>query len=146
MTDAAELALTRASRARAEAIYAEYARGNRAYALDALHPDIVWTSSAGPELPWGGTFRGRAAVEDYYARLDSMVQLTGYEIERLVAQGEWVIALARGTGRFHATGEVVTIAKADTLRIVDGQVVEFREYYDATPLHACAARCRGAAG
>jgi ketosteroid isomerase-like protein len=138
--------LTTASQRRAEAIYAEYARGNRAYALDALSPDVTWTSHAGPELPWAGTFRGRAAVEAYFARLDALVQITSYEIERIIAQGEWVVALARGTGRFHATGEALTIAKADALRIVDGQVVEFREYYDAAPLVACVARCGGTPG
>lgn len=139
-------ALTAASRARAEAIYAAYARGNRADALDALHPDILWTSHGGPELPWAGTFHGLAAVQDYFARLDALLQITAYEIERIIADGEWVIALARGTGRFHATGETLTIAKADALRIVDGQVVEFREYYDGAPMQACVARCGGMQG
>lgn len=146
MSEATDAALTRATRRRAEEIYAEYGRGNRAYALEALHPEIVWISQAGADLPWGGTYRGRAGVEAYYARIDALVQITSYRIERLIAEGEWVMALAHATGRFHATGEEVALSKADALRIVDGRVVEFREYYDATPLHGCVARCRGASG
>lgn len=146
MTDAAEAALTAETRRRVEAIYAEYGRGNRAYALEALAEDIVWTSHGSAELPWAGTWRGRAGVDAYYAKLDSLVQLTGYEIERIIVEGEFAVALARGTGRFHATGEVITVAKTDMLRVVGGRVVEFREYFDGAPLVACVARCGGAPG
>ncbi|MBX9700141.1 MAG: nuclear transport factor 2 family protein [Acetobacteraceae bacterium] len=129
---------------RVQAIYAEYARGNRAFALDALAPEVVWTSvAASPDMPWGGTRHGRAGVEEYFARLDSMVAITGYEIERFIADGDWVIVLARATGRFHATGEELVLNKVDVLRLEGGRIAEFREHYDTAALLGCVARCGG---
>lgn len=146
MTDAVQAALTRANQSVLERIYAEYGRGNRAYALDLLAEDVAWHSLAAPGIPWGGTFHGRAGVERYFAEIDRLVQLTAYEVERIIVQGDWAVTLARGTGRFHATGEVVSIPKADMVRLRDGRVAEFREYYDGVPMAAAVARCRGAAG
>jgi hypothetical protein len=143
-TDSAtEADATRASLDLAAEIYARYARGDRDLLMDRLAEDVAWTSLAAPELPWAGTWRGRAGVEDYFAALGGTVTVTAYELERLVAQGEWVIALARGTGRFRPTGEEITIAKADAMRFVDGRLVEFREYHDSAALLGCLARCGG---
>jgi ketosteroid isomerase-like protein len=138
---AAESAESAETLRRAGEIYAEYMRGNRAFALDALADDVTWISVAGADLPWGGTWRGRAGVEAYFASLDRLVAITGYEVERMIAQGDWVVVLARGTGRFHPTGEVITLSKADVLRLQDGRIVEFREYYDSAALMGCIARC-----
>ena len=127
---------------RVQEIYAEYARGNRAFALDALAPDVIWTSVADrPALPWGGTWRGRAGVEAYFAELDRLVAITAYAIERYVADGDCVVALARAEGRFHTTGEAVVLNKADVLRLEAGRIIEFREYYDSALLLGCVARC-----
>jgi ketosteroid isomerase-like protein len=141
---AAEAALTRSSLETARHLYAEYGRGNRAAVLDALAPDVSWTSVAGPELPWGGTCRGREGVEAYFARLNATLRITAYEIERTVAQGEWVVVLARATGRFLPTGEDVTLAKADAMRLRDVRLLEFREYYDTAAALAALGRCDGA--
>lgn len=127
-------------------IYARYGQGDRGFALDALAGDVVWTSMAASEMPWGGTFHGRAGVEDYFARLDALLAITAYEVERIVAQDDWAVILARGTGRFHATGEVITIAKADTIRLSEGRIAEFREYYDSAALLGCIGRCGGNPG
>lgn len=116
--------------ARLQGLYAEYGRGNRAAILDALAEDVVWTSVAGPELPWGGTFHGRAGVADYFARIDATVQVSGYAVEQVVAQGEWVVALGRCHIRVLATGAEHDFAKADITRMRDGRIAEFREFYD----------------
>ena len=138
---AAPGAETAAALRRVGEIYARYAQGDRGFVFDALADDVTWVSVAGPAMPWGGTWRGRAGVEDYFARLDAALAITAYEIERMIAQGEWVVVLARGTGRFHATGEEIVLPKADVLRLRDGRIAEFREYYDGTGVTGCLARC-----
>lgn len=127
-------------------IYGEYCRGNRGFLLDLLADDVTWISAARGDVPWSGERRGRAGVEAYFAALDKLVSVTAYEVEQIIVEGETAVVLARGTGRFHATGEVVSLAKADVMRVRDGRVVEFREYYDSAPLLDCIGRCGGQPG
>jgi ketosteroid isomerase-like protein len=117
-------------------LYEEYGRGNRAAVLDALDETVVWTSCAGPEVPWGGTWHGRAGVEEFFARLDEAVRLTGYVVDRVIADGEWVTVLATGRAQVLATGQDLVLAKTDVMRFRDGRILEFREYYDTAAVLA----------
>lgn len=133
---AAAQALATANLACVQTVYAEYALGNRAAVFEALAEDVAWTSVAGPELPWGGTYHGRDGVAAYFARLDAAVQITAYVAEHCIAQGEWVVTLARGHGRLLLTGREVVLDKADAMRLRDGRIAEFREYYDTAAVLA----------
>lgn len=143
MTERNAAALTEATRRRATELYAEYARGNRDLVFGAMDEAVAWTSVAAASLPWTGLFQGRAGVEDYFGRVGTHLAITAYEVEQLVCDGEWAAARVRATGRFHATGEEVTLAKADFMRLRDGRILEFREYYDGLALAGCLDRCQG---
>jgi ketosteroid isomerase-like protein len=108
--------------------------------MEALDQDVVWHSVGDAALPWAGLHRGRAGVEAYFARLDPEVRITGYELERIIAQGEWVVALARVRVRFLKDGSERSFDKADVFRLRDGRIAEFREFYDtALAARGCAA-------
>lgn len=137
MENPAELAaLTQRSLSDQSRLYAEYGRGNRAAVFDALADDVVWTSVAGPGIPWAGTHRGRAGVEGFFARVDTVLRITAYEVEHVIAQGEWVTVLARVRARFLATGAEQEFTKADFVRISNGRILEFREFYDTAAMLA----------
>ena len=127
---ATEAACTRDSLDTQSRLYAEYARGNRGAVLEALAEDVAWHSVECTDIPWGGSYRGREGVESFFARLDSAAQITGYEVEQVIAQGEWVTVLARVRARFAATGQEQEFASADIMRIRGGRILEFREFYD----------------
>jgi ketosteroid isomerase-like protein len=133
---ATEAACTRDSLDTQSRIYTEYARGNRAAVLEALAEDVAWHSVDCAAIPWGGSYRGREGVETFFARLDSGAEIIGYEVERVIAQGEWVTVLARVRARFPATGAEAEFASADILRIRDGRILEFREFYDTAAVLA----------
>ena len=111
-------------------IYARYARGDRGAVLGALAPDVRWSSIGGEALSWAGERRGRAGVEAYFAALDAEVSQLGYEVERVIAQGEWIAVLATVTVRYRGNGRECRYAKADFIRMVDGHLADFREFYD----------------
>ena len=69
-------------------------------------------------------------MEDYFARLDAVLRITGYAVERVIPEGEWVTIMARGRARFLATGAELELPKVDIMRIRDGRILEFREYYN----------------
>ncbi len=69
-------------------------------------------------------------MADYFAAVTSVCAMTGYEIERVIADGEWATVVCTLHVRFHADGSTAAYDKIDILRVVDGRVVEFREFYD----------------
>lgn len=123
-------ALTLRTRADQADLYAQYAGGNRAAVLEALAPDVTWTSVAAPGIPWAGTHHGRAGVEAYFAAVDQVARITGYVVERVIAEGEWVTVLARARAQVLATGAEIEIAKADVIQLRDGRIQSFAEHYD----------------
>jgi ketosteroid isomerase-like protein len=111
-------------------IYAHYARGDAGPIFAALADDVVW-STEGSGLPWSGRFVGPAGVKEYFEKLGAACEGCGYEVERLLADEEWVVALATVHIRIRATGKTEAFRKVDAIRMKDGRIVEFREYYDS---------------
>jgi ketosteroid isomerase-like protein len=126
--------------ARIQEIYDRYAQGDRKALYDALGSEVRWTSIGTGLLPWAGTREGPAGVEQYFSDLDAEAEIIGYEVEQVIAQGEWIAILAHATVRYRRNGQEHRYAKADFIQMVDGKVVDFREFYDtgqACRDHAC---------
>ena len=127
--------------AQVEALYAAYAQGDQEAVLRALAPDATWISVGPAVLPWAGEHRGPDGVRAYFATVARELQVTGYELERVIAEDDTVVVLANIRLACRATGCEEPYRKVDVLRLADGLIVEFREYYDTLGL----ARQRGAA-
>jgi ketosteroid isomerase-like protein len=133
--------LTARNVARIQDVYGRYAQGDRGALFEALAPGVTWTSIGDGLVSWAGVRQGRAGVERYFADLDAEVDVTGYEVEQIIAQGDWIAILAAATVRYRRSGQEHRYAKADFVRVVDGQVVDFREFYDTA--QACRDRACG---
>ncbi|WP_426956558.1 nuclear transport factor 2 family protein [Muricoccus radiodurans] len=120
-----------------QGLYAEYAAGNRAPFFNAMAEDLTFISAGGGGLPWSGTWHGTAGVGTYFSRLDETVQVRSYTVEHVIAQGEWVVALAKLRLAFHGSDREFELEKADFHRLRDGKLVEFREFYDSAFVCAC---------
>ncbi|SHI73960.1 Ketosteroid isomerase-related protein [Roseomonas rosea] len=116
--------------ARVQDIYGRYAEGDRSALYEALSPEVSWSSAGDGALPWAGTRRGPEGVRSYFDALDAQGEVTGYEVEQVIAQGEWIAVLACATIRYRGNGQEHRYAKADFIRSVDGRVADFREFYD----------------
>lgn len=117
--------------ARVEALYAAYAGGDVAAVLAALDPDVAWHSIAHESLPWSGCHLGRDAVQGYFATLAREFEVTSYLVDRVIAQDDVVVVLASIRLVNRATRDERGFEKADVLRLRDGMIVEFHEYYDS---------------
>jgi ketosteroid isomerase-like protein len=111
-------------------VYAHYARGDAGPLFAALADDVLWYTE-GIGLPWSGQYTGPAGVQDYFERLTASCQLRGYEIEHILADDTWVMALATVHIHIRATGKTESFRKVDAIRMRAGRIVEFREYYDS---------------
>ncbi len=122
--------------ARVEQIYADYKAGNLEVLLSALTPDAVWLSVGSTPFPWAGERIGRLAVEAYFKALSQEFAVTRYELERIIAEDDWVVILADIRLKFQESGVEHDLRKADFMRLRDGMIAEFREYYDTQGLAA----------
>jgi ketosteroid isomerase-like protein len=132
--------LTARNVARVQDVYGRYAQGDRDAIFEALAPEVTWTSIGEGLVPWAGVRRGPAGVKQYFSDLDAEAEIIGYDVEQVIAQGEWIAILAYATVRYRRNGQEHRYAKADFIRMVDGKVVDFREFYDtgqACRDHAC---------
>lgn len=132
--------ITVRNRARVEAIYAAYLAGDLPFVMDALADDVRWMSGEEAGAPWSGERVGRDGVAAYFAALRAECDILDYRIGQIIVDGNWAAVTATVRARFHRTGIVQELAKVDVLNLRDGQVAEFREYYDTSAIAvACAA-------
>lgn len=132
---------TARNRARVQALYGAYIAGDMPAVLSAMADDVRWISGeAASAAPWSGERVGRDGVQSYFAALAAECRILDYRIGRIIADGDWVAVTATVHARFHRSGEEQVLDKVDVMRLRDGQVVEFREYYDTSAIAAaCAA-------
>jgi ketosteroid isomerase-like protein len=109
-------------------LYADFHRGDLTAFLEALDPDVEWTEP--PELPYGGTFYGPAAVGDLLRTFAIHYEAFAVEPETMLDAGDHVVVLGRYRGR--AVGGMDFEAPfAHVWQLGrDGQVVRYRDYTD----------------
>lgn len=104
-------------------VYAAFARGDLAAALDLFAPEVEIEQSR--EVPWGGHYGGHDGARVFFAaltsRLDSKLALAGF-----VDAGEEIVATGRTQGRVRATGARYDVPIAHVWTVRDGRVVRVR--------------------
>jgi len=106
--------------------------------LEIVAEDVRWQS-----LPRGGAGMeftrccySRDDVLRYFTGLAEDWELLSYDVHEFIAQGERVVALSRCAFRHRRTGRTVETDKADVMRIRDGRIVEFLEFFDTAAAEA----------
>ncbi|MEO3470815.1 nuclear transport factor 2 family protein [Roseomonas sp. CAU 1739] len=132
--------LTARNRARVDALYAAYLAGDMASVIGAMAEDVRWVSGEDTaSAPWSGERIGREGVQAYFAALAAECRILDYRIGQIIVDGDWAAVTATVRARFHRSGMEQELDKVDVLRLRDGQVAEFREYYDTSAIAvACA--------
>lgn len=125
--------LTERNRARVKAIYAAYAGGDMPFVIEALTDDVCWVSGGEDTVaPWCGRHVGRAGVAGYFSALAAACEIIDFRLGPVIADGDRVAVMATVRARYHHSGAEREIDKMDVLQLRDGQVCDFREYYDAS--------------
>ncbi|MBW6399563.1 nuclear transport factor 2 family protein [Roseomonas sp. HJA6] len=129
------------NRARVEALYAAYLAGDMPVVLEAMDHDVRWISGEpNSAAPWSGERHGREGVRAFFDTLRAECRILDYRIGAMIVDGDRAAVTATVRARFHRNGEELEVDKVDVMRLRDGQIVEFREYYDTSVIAAaCAA-------
>ncbi len=115
---------------KAQAAYAAFGRGDIPAAMQHLADDVEWVYPDTPGVPTAGTYRGKAAVQEWFGTLGQSVEFERFEPYAFIAQEETVVVLVHVVARVRQTQRTYTSEDAHVSTYRDGQLVRFRVYTD----------------
>src|SRR5258706_267005 len=108
-----------------EAFYRASAKRDIDRILAILADDVDWLVQGPIDVfPFLGQRHGKDAVLEGYREIARKLEVTGYEVERLLVDGDSAAALIRITAIVVMTGKVMSIRTSQFSRFRDGKLVE----------------------
>ncbi|RDV01790.1 nuclear transport factor 2 family protein [Undibacter mobilis] len=94
--------------------------------------DIEWQMHASPSIfPVGGQRRGKSAVFLMLLNISLHYRFDHYEIDDVVAEGDWAAVVADVSITQRKTGRVIRCRAASFNQVRDGKVVAYRGFIDS---------------
>jgi ketosteroid isomerase-like protein len=122
---------TEATRASVQQIYDAYSKGDVERFAAFLDDNMDWVLHAPVEIfSFAGQRKGRAAVLEALAGIANEYELTSYEPQIMIADGEQAAVMSDVRFRQRKSGRMLRFRIADFLRFRNGKLVEFREFID----------------
>jgi len=110
-------------------VYAGFASGDIAAVTAAFADDIAWTEADG--VPLAGTYVGpQAVVEGVFMRLGEFSDNWGVVVDRLVADGDTVVANGKYTWNNKTSGRPCEVRMAHVWTFTDGKAISFLQHVD----------------
>jgi uncharacterized protein len=116
--------------------YENFKTGNIAALLEQMADDVTWQLPEVEHVPFAGRRQGRAAVEQFFAKLAEVQDPRSFEPQEYVAQGEKVVALGHYVWQVKANGRTYASDWAHVFTIRNGRIAGFHEYMDTAPMAA----------
>jgi len=115
-----------------EDFYRASAERDIARAIALIDDDVDWLVQGPVDVfAFFGQRRGKAAVLDGYREVARRLDITGYEVEALLVEGDRAAAMIRLTSIVRATGKVMTVRTSQFSRFRAGKMVEMRAVLDS---------------
>jgi hypothetical protein len=110
-------------------LYQSFASGDVPAVIAKFADDITWTEADG--FPLAGTFVGpQAVVENVFMRLSEFSNDWTVVVDRLVADGDTVIADGKYTWNHKDSGEPCGVRMAHVWTLADGKATAFLQHVD----------------
>jgi ketosteroid isomerase-like protein len=119
-----------------EAIYAAFKRGDIPSILATLAPRVFWRQPA--SVPWGGDYHGPEQVGAFFAKLDQIVETTGFDIEDNIESENQVVTFGYYASRNRTTGKQSRARFVFRWQFENGKVFRFEAVLDTAPIVAAA--------
>ena len=112
-----------------QSLYESFASGDVAAVTAAFSDDIAWTEADG--FPLAGTYIGpQAVVENVFMRLGDFSENWGVVVDRLVADGDTVVADGKYMWNHKTSGEPCEVRMAHVWTLADGKATSFLQHVD----------------
>ncbi len=110
-----------------KAAYAAYAERDLAAIVALYHPDCELEQTA--DLPWGGSYRGHAGLQQFFARLTASID-TRIVGETLFEAGDKVVSIGRTQGAARGSGRTFELPAVHVYTVGDGTIRRYEAYVD----------------
>jgi len=122
-----------------KAIYAAFGEGRIGDIVSQIADETTFIQPGGPDIPWSGTYRNPAEVNDFFGKLGAAVAVSEFTPEQYLESGDTVVAIGRWAGHAKPTGKPYASTWAMTWKFAGGKV-SFYEAYEDTDVIAAAFR------
>jgi ketosteroid isomerase-like protein len=112
-----------------QALYQSFASGDVPAVTAKFDDDITWTEADG--FPLAGTYVGpQAVVENVFMRLSEFSNNWAVVVDRLVADGDTVVANGKYTWNHKDSGEPCEVRMAHVWTLAGGKATAFLQHVD----------------
>lgn len=110
--------------------YAAFNIGNIEGVLSLFAEDIEWTVPSAEGVPFGGTYKGRGQVGEFFKTLATAEDILDFTQDNFIAQDDKVVVTGRSKARVKSTGRTFETAYVHIFTVSGSKVQEFREHFD----------------
>jgi ketosteroid isomerase-like protein len=117
-----------------ESVYDAFTRGDIPHIVGLVAPSAVWRQSK--MLPWGGDYSGPSGAAEFFTRLDTAAETTGFVARESVEAGPEVYSFGTYQCRIRSTGKPAAMDWMFRWRVEDGRITLFDSYVDSAVITA----------
>jgi ketosteroid isomerase-like protein len=110
-------------------LYAAFGRGDVAFIVSHLAPDIKWFSHLDSVIPWAGDFSGTSRVPYFFDAIFKSVDVESFEPQEWIAQGELVASAGTFGCRVRSTGKKSITRWMFLWKFKAGKVVSYEQFH-----------------
>lgn len=119
-----------------ERIYTAFQSGDIPFIVAQVAPDVFWRQPA--NVPWGGDYVGQGQVGAFFAKLNEVVETTGFEVEENIDAGNEVVTYGYYSSRNRSTGKSSRSRFVFRWSFDNGKVRRYEAVLDSAPIVAAA--------
>jgi len=118
-------------------LYEAYSRRNPAPLFENLSEAVQFHFVAHPDhFTFAGSHTGKDGVQQALELIAQEYDWLVYQALDFIAEGDRVVALTDGVIQHRASGKELPMRMVDIIRIEDGRIVEFTEFFDSAAMLA----------
>lgn len=109
-------------------MFAAFSDGDLDALIETVHPDSRWTYLGANPEPTKAEFVGRASVRKFFETILKRLEITAFNTDEFIVQGDTVVVFGSEAGKVRATGQPFRNEWAQKYVVRDKQIISMAEY------------------
>ena len=111
-------------------MYAAFGRGDIDAIVAKCTNDVEWITHLDPIVPWSGDHSGKDFVPAFFGAIFGSVDVTAFEPQEFVAQGDTVVSIGSFSCHARANDKDATTRWIFVWKFRDGMVSSYEQFHD----------------